>query len=125
MPYTLVDLDAAVIDQITSGHTGPVANRTNALAIRAYGDRARAVVLSKRAEYRASVERTARKWQHWQSRRPLRNAHWDTWSARERYVRGTGEDYPVTVSCNPEAAALGQWHRDRKTGSIVPGRNSR
>lgn len=125
MTYTLKDLDAAVIDQITSGHTGPVANRMNALAIRAYGDKARAVILRKRAEYRASVERTARKWQHSVSRRPLRNNHHDSWSARERYVRGTGAEYPVALSCNPHAATLGQWHRDRKTGAIVPGRNYR
>ena len=125
MSYTLADLDAAVIDQITSGHTGPVANRMNALAIRAYGDKARTVVLRKRAEYRANVELTAYKWQHSVSRRPLRNRHHDSWSARERYLRGAGDHYPVALSCNPHAAALGQWHRDRKTGAIVPGRNSR
>jgi hypothetical protein len=124
MTYTLQSLDGAVIDSITNGHTGPTANRQNALAIRAYGDAARSVILRKRAEYRARQIATSHHWQHKISRRPLRNAHWDSWSIRERYMRGTGTEYPVTVSCNPHAATLGAWRRvGRKMGAIVPGRN--
>jgi hypothetical protein len=112
MSYTVQDLDAAVIDAITSGACDPVSNRKNALASRAYGEDARRVILAKRAEYQSRRDATARQWQHSYSRRALRNAHFDTVAARERYVRGvSGFDEWAWLASNPAYIEHGRWNR--------------
>ena len=112
MEYTPNDLDAAVIDAITSGACDPVSNRKNALAIRAYGDDARRVILSKRAEYQSRRDATARQWQHSYSRRAIRNAHYDTVATREEYVRGVrGFDRYEWLAKNTAYIEHGRWHR--------------
>lgn len=112
MTYTMQELDAAVIDSITSGACDPVSNRKNTLAIRAYGDAARRVILAKRAEYQSRRDATARQWQHSCSRRALRNAHYDTVATRERYVRGvSGFDQWAWLASNPAYIEYGRWHR--------------
>jgi hypothetical protein len=105
-------IDEFTIDQITSGGTDPVSNRKNAIAIRFYGERARIVILEKRAAIRANREATARKWQHSTSRRALRNRHYDSAAIREKYVRGDRffNEYKW-LQTNPAYLEHGRWHR--------------
>jgi hypothetical protein len=112
MDYTEKDLDRFVLDSITSGSTDPVSNRKNSIAIRVYGDEARALILAKRAEFQARRDATARHWQHAVSRRSLRNPHYDSVAIREEYVRGVrGFDRYSWLADNPAYIEHGRWHR--------------
>ena len=110
------DVDDYAIDQITSGGTDPVSNRKNVIAIRFYGERARTVILEKRAAFRARGEANARRWQHSTSRRALRNRHYDSVAIREKYVRGSRSfDEYAWLSTNAAYIEHGRWHR---TGGV-------
>jgi len=76
-----------LIGQHASGGNSPSCLAVNALLIREYGDRARQVILAKRAETRARDAAWQQKWATNVSRRPQRGRHHDSWSIREKYVR--------------------------------------
>lgn len=76
-----------LISQHTSASNMPADLKMNAILIREYGDRAREIILAKRAERRVQDTLRQRKWQTNTSRRPARGRHHDSWSIREKYVR--------------------------------------
>jgi hypothetical protein len=84
-----------LIEQTASGTCDPKSLKLNALLIREYGERAKVIILRKRAEYRQWTINTQTKWRTSVSRRPQRGSHYDSWEIRERYCR-EGNGAPVS-----------------------------
>jgi hypothetical protein len=61
-------------------------------------------ILAKRATYKLDIQRRQSDWATKVSRRPQRNHHYDSWAAREKYVRCTASNFTAPRYLPPNLA---------------------
>lgn len=101
----LTEIDKYVISNNASGYRHPLADRLNAILIRAYGDAARDVILAKRRENVIKETLRLRHWQSSVSRRIQRGNHDDSWTTREQTLTNR---YSLDPAMYRKARLL--WH---------------